>query len=38
VSLSADQTIPYGEVVNVLDVIRGSGVKKVALDVKQKKL
>ncbi len=38
VSLAADQTIPYGEVVNVLDVIRGAGVKKVALDIKQKKL
>lgn len=36
VSLSADETVPYGEVVGVLDVIRGAGVKKVALEVKQK--
>ncbi|MBI3013406.1 MAG: biopolymer transporter ExbD, partial [Elusimicrobia bacterium] len=32
-----DQTIPYGEVVSVLDIVRGSGVKKVALEVRSKK-
>ncbi|MBI4396734.1 MAG: biopolymer transporter ExbD [Elusimicrobia bacterium] len=36
VSVSADQTIPYGDVVGLLDVIRGAGVKKVALDVRRK--
>ncbi|MBI3013172.1 MAG: biopolymer transporter ExbD [Elusimicrobia bacterium] len=38
VSVLADQTIPYGEVVSVLDIVRGSGVKKVALEVRSKKV
>lgn len=38
ISLLADQTIPYGEVVEVLDIIRGSGAKKVALEVRTKKI
>jgi biopolymer transport protein ExbD len=36
VSVSADKTIPYGEVVGLLDVVRKAGVKKVALDVSAK--
>ncbi|HRY28785.1 MAG TPA: biopolymer transporter ExbD [Elusimicrobiota bacterium] len=36
VSLAADKTIPYGEVVGVMDVVRGAGVKKLALEVKSK--
>ena len=36
VALLADQTIPYGEVVNVLDIVRGAGVKKLALEVRSK--
>ena len=34
VILSADQALPYGEVVGVLDLIRGAGLKKVSLEVK----
>ena len=33
VSLAADKTLPYGDVVALLDVVRKAGVKKVALDV-----
>jgi biopolymer transport protein ExbD len=33
VSVAADKSIPYGEVVGLLDVVRKAGVKKVALDV-----
>ena len=33
VSVAADRSIPYGEVVGLLDVVRRAGVKKVALDV-----
>ena len=36
VALLADQTVPYGEVVGILDIVRGSGVKKLALEVKGK--
>ena len=36
VAVLADQTIPYGEVVAILDVIRGAGVKKLALEVRSK--
>ena len=36
VALLADQGIPYGEVVGVLDIIRGTGVKKLALEVRAK--
>ena len=36
VALLADQTIPYGDVVGVLDIIRGAGVKKLALEVRGK--
>jgi biopolymer transport protein ExbD len=33
VSIAADKSLPYGEVVGLLDVVRKAGVKKVALDV-----
>lgn len=33
VSVAADKSIPYGEVVGLLDIVRKAGVKKVALDV-----
>ena len=36
VALLADQTIPYGEVVGILDIVRGAGVKKLALEVRSK--
>lgn len=34
VSLSADKTLPYGEVASLLDVVRGAGVRKVGLEVR----
>ena len=37
VSILADQAIPYGEVVGLLDAVRGAGIKKVALEVRTKK-
>lgn len=37
VAVLADQTVAYGEVIGLLDIIRGSGVKKVALEVKPKR-
>lgn len=37
IAVLADQMISYGEVVEVLDVIRGAGIKKVALEVRGKK-
>ncbi len=36
VALLADQINSYGEVIGILDVIRGSGVKKLALEVRPK--
>ncbi len=36
VALLADQAVPYGEVVSILDIVRGAGVKKLALEVKGK--
>jgi biopolymer transport protein ExbD len=33
-AVQADETIPYGEVVQLLDHARGAGVKKVALEVR----
>ncbi len=38
VVLQADKTIPYGEVVEVLDAIRGSGIKRLALELRSKKI
>ena len=37
VSLLADQSIPYGDVVGILDLVRGAGVKKLALEVRTKR-
>jgi biopolymer transport protein ExbD len=34
VTLSADKTLPYGEVVEVIDAVRGAGVKKIGLEVR----
>ncbi|MGQ0645387.1 MAG: ExbD/TolR family protein [Elusimicrobiota bacterium] len=34
VSIAADQAVPYGEVVALLDVVRGLGIKKAALEVR----
>ena len=36
VALRADKTIPYGEIVGLLDVVRGAGVRKIGLEVKAK--
>lgn len=36
VTLAADKTIPYGEVAELLDAIRSSGVRKVGLEVRRK--
>ncbi|MEK7381774.1 MAG: biopolymer transporter ExbD [Elusimicrobiota bacterium] len=36
VSLSAAKTLPYGEVAELLDAVRGSGVRKVGLEVRRK--
>lgn len=36
VTVSADRTLPYGEVTTLLDEIRGCGVRKVGLEVVRK--
>jgi biopolymer transport protein ExbD len=36
VALRADRVLPYGEIVGLLDVIRGAGVRKIGLEVKAK--
>lgn len=36
VTLSADKIIPYGEVVSLLDAIRGAGVRRIGLEVQRK--
>ncbi len=36
VTLSADKTLPYGEVAELLDAVRSAGVKKVGLEVRRK--
>ena len=36
VTVSADRTLPYGEVAELLDSIRASGVRKVGLEVVRK--
>jgi len=38
IAILADQSIPYGEVVELLDMARGAGVKKVAMEVRAKKI
>lgn len=34
VILSADKSLPYGDIVGVLDLIRGTGLRKISLEVK----
>jgi biopolymer transport protein ExbD len=34
VTFSADKTLPYGEIVAVVDAVRGAGVKKIGLEVR----
>ncbi len=36
VALKADQSIPYGEIVGLLDAVRAAGVRKIGLEVKPK--
>ncbi len=35
-TLSADKTLPYGDVAELLDAVRSAGVKKVGLEVRRK--
>lgn len=37
IAILADEKLPYGEVVELLDLVRGTGIKKVALEVGSKK-
>jgi biopolymer transport protein ExbD len=37
IAVSADQTVSYGQVAELLDLIRGVGIQKVALEVRSKK-
>ena len=34
VTLAADKTLPYGEIVSVIDAVRSTGVKKIGLEVR----
>lgn len=36
VSMSADKAVPYGEIIGLLDVVRGAGVRKIGLEVARK--
>jgi biopolymer transport protein ExbD len=36
VTLSADKTLPYGDIAELLDTVRSAGVKKVGLEVQRK--
>jgi len=36
VALRADRNLPYGDIVQLLDVVRGAGVHKIGLEVKPK--
>jgi len=36
VTLSADKTLPYGDIAELLDAVRSAGVKKVGLEVQRK--
>lgn len=36
VTLSADKSLPYGDVAELLDAVRASGIKKVGLEVRRK--
>ena len=37
VVVAADKTIPYGEIIGLLDVVRGAGLRKVSLEVKARR-
>lgn len=36
VALRADRTLPYGDIVGILDTVRAAGVRKIGLEVKAK--
>lgn len=36
VTMAADKAIPYGDVIKVIDAVRGAGVKKIGLEVQGK--
>ena len=36
VALAADQALPYGEIVSLLDMIKGTGIKRIGLEVRPK--
>ena len=36
ITLSADKSLPYGEVAELLDAVRSAGIKKVGLEVQRK--
>ena len=36
VAIAADEVIPYGEVVGLIDVIKGAGIKRIGLEVRHK--
>ncbi len=36
VAVAADEAIPYGEVISLLDLIKTSGVKRIGLEVRRK--
>ena len=36
VTLSADRSLPYGDIVGLLDLVRGAGVRKIGLEVVRK--
>lgn len=36
VSMSADRGVPYGEIIGLLDIVRGAGVKRIGLEVARK--
>lgn len=36
ITFSADKVLPYGDIVSVLDDLRGSGIKKIGLEVVRK--
>ncbi|MDE2039639.1 MAG: biopolymer transporter ExbD [Elusimicrobia bacterium] len=35
-TMAADKTLPYGEVIAVIDAARGAGVRRIGLEVRQK--
>jgi biopolymer transport protein ExbD len=36
VAIAADQALPYGEIVALLDSVKGSGIKRIGLEVRPK--